>query len=108
MVYMVAPSVYNDAKGMPFSFKVLHRPVGRCCVVAVWAGGASFATTLPYAVRIPRDVSPESYLPLNLLYITLILTGLDSSEVPRSNRVLDSDMSCVTLLNTEVPPVLVE
>ena len=37
---------------------------------------SSLASTLPFSPRILLCVSQDSYLPLNLLYITLIVNGL--------------------------------
>ena len=84
-----------------------RRQAWRYFALAVSAGVVSFSAILPFSAHIPRDVSQGSYLPLNLLYMTLSFIGLLSSLVPRSRRVLDSDMSCVTLFSEERPPEVV-
>ena len=51
-------------------FIMPHRLVYECFSPFLFAGVASFVTIQPCVVRTLRNVSRESYLPLNLLYTT--------------------------------------
>ena len=51
-------------------FIMPHRLVYECFSPFLFVGVASFVTIQPCVVRTLRNVSRESYLPLNLLYTT--------------------------------------
>lgn len=83
----------------------LRRQVCLYCVWQSWADGSFCGAILPFLLRILLCGVLRNYLPLNLLYITLIFIGSCGLFLPPTSRVLVSDISCVSLMIEAVPPL---